>query len=140
MKTITYSLTFHNTHSMMRSLLLTAVMAISFSVSLSAQNHVGTWTWTGQDQEGNDMPVAMIIKADNTYQIDFGADGNPELHGKYTYENNTMTIADEVGDCKGAKGVYKFVVDGDTVTASIVSDECPPRAQGSASMKLTRKN
>ena len=50
-----------------------------------------------------------------------------------------MTIADEVGDCQGAKGVYKFTVDGDTATAEMISDECEPRGQGNAKMTLTRK-
>jgi len=101
---------------------------------------MGTWTWTGQDQDGNDMPMAMTFKGDNTYQIDFGGDGTVELHGKFTFADGLMTIADEVGDCKGAKGVYKFTVNGDSATAEMVSDECEPRGQGSAKMTLTRKD
>lgn len=123
----------------MRSFLLTAVLAICFSVTVSAQDYIGTWTWDSTGPDGSTMPISMEIKADNSYHIDFGADGTVELHGKYTFEDDTMTIADEVGDCKGAKGVYKFVVDGDTAMGTMVSDECEPRAQGSGSMKLTRK-
>lgn len=123
----------------MRTFLLTAILAIGFSVSVSAQDYVGTWTWEGKTPEGDAMPMAMIFKADNTYQIDFGADGVVELHGTLTYQDGVMTIADEVGDCKGAKGVYRFTVDGDTATAEMISDECEPRGQGSGSMTLTRK-
>jgi len=124
----------------MRSLLMTAVLAICFTVSVSAQDYVGTWTWTGLDQEGNDMPMAMTFKADNTYHIDFGADGTVELHGNMTYKNGVMTITDEVGDCKGAEGVYKFTVNGDSATAEMISDECEPRGQGNPKMTLTRKD
>jgi uncharacterized protein (DUF2141 family) len=51
-----------------------------------------------------------------------------------------MTITDEVGDCKGAKGVYKFTVNGDSATAEMISDECESRGQSSAKMTLIRKS
>lgn len=124
----------------MRTLLLTAVLAICFSASLSAQDHLGTWTWQGQTPEGDPMPMAMEFKADNTYHIDFGADGTVEIHGTVSYAAGVMTIADSVGDCAGAKGVYTFTVDGDKATAEMISDECEPRSQGGNTMNLTRKD
>ncbi len=112
---------------------------ICLPASLSAQaSPVGEWTSSGVTDEGETFVFKVTIADDKTYMVDFGADGEPEIKGTYTLDGNTIHIQDNEGyECTG-KGVYNFAVEGDILTMTKVSDECPGRGGPGGEMKMTR--
>lgn len=117
------------------SVLITGLMCF-LTVSLSAQSIVGKWKFEFQTDQGT-MVMSANIKADGTYALDFGNDGSVEVTGKYTHSGDEMTIQDDAGDCTG-KGVYNVKVEGDTMTMTRVSDECPNRG-GPEGVMVTKR-
>lgn len=84
---------------------------------------VGNWTAQGRpDEQGKPMPLTVVMKADGTYTVDFGADGKIDVEGKYTIEGDQITLEDNV--CVGKKGVFKMMVTETTSTLTVVDDPC----------------
>lgn len=106
------------------SFLITGLLCF-LAVSLSAQSVVGKWKYEFQTDQGT-MVMSANIKADGTYELDYGIDGTVDVTGKYTISGDEFTIQDETGNCTG-KGVYKVKVDETTMTMTLVSDECEGR-------------
>lgn len=106
---------------------------------LQAQSSpVGDWISSGKTPEGESWSFKVSIKADNTYTVDFGADGQVEIRGTYTLDGQQMTIKDNPGsECTGT-GVYKFAVDGNNITMTMISDECKGRSGPEGVMKMSR--
>lgn len=91
------------------------------------------------DEKGEMMPLLVTIDADNSYTVDFGADGEPEITGTYEEKDGKMHIQDVEGsDCTG-KGVYTFEVTDDGMTMTRVSDECEGRGGPDGKMEFSRK-
>lgn len=112
-----------------------------FSTSLSAQSDVvGEWkTMVPGQEEGSMMPILVSIKADNTYTVDFGADGAVEIKGAYQSKGNQLVIQDVEGsDCTG-KGIYTYEVSDEGMTMSRVSDECENRGGPDGKMVFSRE-
>ncbi len=117
-------------------LMLALLFLLPFS--LTAQGPVGAWRFNVPDNEGNMIPVQVNITDSGTYAVDFGIDGTVEINGKYTVEKDQMTIQDNEGSECTAKGVYKFSVDGNTLTMTRVSDGCENRGGPDGVMKMER--
>ena len=96
---------------------------------MNAQDFIGTWGWTTVGPDGNAMPLQVTFKADNTFEIDFGADGTVEEKGEFSIKDGSthIKVVTEGGPCYNKVGVYTMTVSGDTCTATFVSDECDAR-------------
>lgn len=115
------------------------LLCFSLPLGLSAQSGpAGEWKTMIPDQEGNMIPLLVSIKADNTYSVDFGADGVVEINGTYKSEDGQITIRDNEGsECTG-KGVYKYEVTADGMTMTRVSEECEGRGGPEGKMEFSR--
>lgn len=117
---------------------LVLTFAVTLSSDLMAQDPFGNWKMSVPDQNGVMIPLAVVIAADGTYTIDFGADGTIETKGKHLEDGNKITIRDIEGtDCTEA-GVYTFKIEGDTMTMTRVSDSCPGRGGPEGIMTMRR--
>jgi len=104
--------------------------------SLSAQNIVGTWQWTAENEEGNEETAILEFNEDLTATIDLGADGTVEFESDYIYTEGRLFIrsTDEEDVCAGMEGIYSFELEGDMAFMELVSDECAIRKDAAASM------
>lgn len=102
----------------------------------SAQSVAGKWKFEIPSDQGT-MVLVADIKADGTYTLDFGNDGNVEVNGTYTASGDQYTIKDSVGECTG-KGVYTMTATATTLTMTRISDECPDRGGPTGKMVATR--
>ncbi|MCB9048352.1 MAG: hypothetical protein H6556_02885 [Lewinellaceae bacterium] len=117
------------------------IFCFCFSASLSAQSEaVGEWkTMIPGQEEGSMIPLHVSIKDDNTYALDFGADGAVEIKGSYQSKGDQIVIQDVEGsDCTG-KGIYTFEVNDAGMTMTRVSDECEGRGGPEGKMVFDRK-
>lgn len=106
-------------------IILTVIVCLP--IGLTAQDLSGTWKMSMPDENGNMVTVQSTISDDGTYALDWGADGSVEIKGKYTSENGQITFWDTSGSQCTAKGVYKWKVEGNTLTMTRVSDGCDGR-------------
>lgn len=96
-------------------------------LGLAAQSPAGSWKLSVPDENGTMVPLYVDIADDGTYTLDFGADGKIDTKGKYSLDNDKMTIQDTEGsDCTEA-GVYAYKNDGKTMTMTRISDACTGR-------------
>lgn len=107
--------------------------------SLTAQSELtGNWHTSFTDEEGQSWKVQLTMKADQTYTVDFNADGTTEIEGTFNVKGNEITVQDVKGsDCTG-KGVYTFSIEGDQLTMQAIKDECPGRSGPEGKMVFTR--
>ncbi len=121
--------------------LFSSILLICFCLpfNLTAQSGiVGTWQSTIAGREGNPMALQVTIKADNTYAVDFGADGEVEITGTYSVDGDQITVQDDAGnECTG-KGVYTFKVTGDELLMERISEECEGRGGPEGKMGFSR--
>lgn len=115
----------------MKKALFSATLLLTFALSGLAQRaaYVGTWAGEGTGPDGQMVKFKMII-AEDSYQLDMGMDGNINVVGKVVAEGDQVSVWDVSGElaCPGdQKGVYKFAVDGDTLTFTKVEDPCEGR-------------
>ena len=110
------------------SLIFALVMAVQFGGCALFREApqsplVGTWT--------NQLGTVWALKADGTFEVAFNNSNRPTLWGKYSVDDDTMTIHEAHGfqvpkPCR-AKATYKFNRDQDTLTFTKVSDKCKLR-------------
>jgi hypothetical protein len=86
---------------------------------------VGTWT--------NSFGTVWIARADGTFSVDLNKDGKPDVTGRYTVDNDTITLQEGKSTmpnpCKGP-AVYKFSrPDKNTLEFTLVKDSCRTRKQ-----------
>ncbi len=87
----------------------------------------GDWKMSVPDEQGNMMTVKLTMTAEGTHTVDFGIDGTFDIEGTHTLEGDQITISDVKGAAacpSDQKGVYKYKVEGDTLTMTRVSDAC----------------
>lgn len=118
------------------------VVILCFCLPLASSGQssaVGEWkAMIPADDQGNMMPMHVSIKADNTYTVDFGADGVVEIKGTFSEKDGQITIQDVEGsECTG-KGVYKYEVTADGLKMTRVSEECEGRGGPDGVMELKR--
>lgn len=103
----------------------------------SSQDLVGTWKMMVPDQNGEMIPMHATMKADGTYQLDWGGDGQIEINGRYQQDDSKITIWDVDGECT-AKGVYNWKIEGRTLTMTRISDGCAQRGGPDGVMQAER--
>lgn len=106
-------------------LLTTALVLLP--MALMAQSPVGAWKMSVPDQNGAMMTIQVTMSDKGTYTVDYAADGSVETKGKYSLEGAKMTFQDTEGTDCTTVGVYTIKIEGDTLTMTRVSDNCPNR-------------
>ncbi|MCB0529473.1 MAG: hypothetical protein KDC65_13405 [Saprospiraceae bacterium] len=124
----------------MKKFPLLFLFLLVYCAGVSAQTSViiGKWSGSFPGEDGQTLNFSMTI-SDDSYQIDFGMDGRVDITGSYTADGDQVTVWDTAGEntCPSdQKGVYKYALDGDTLTFTQVKDDCPGR--GSEPMVLKR--
>ncbi len=117
---------------------LILVSLLFLPIGLIAQSIAGTWKMSVPADDGSTMTIKVNIAADGTYALDWGADGSVETKGKYTAENGKMTVQDTEGAECTSKGVYNYKIEGNTLTMTRISDDCPNRGGPEGVMTMTR--
>ena len=117
-------------------------LALFFTVgaTCTGQSLTGEWTYTLTTPEGDSFENLLVIQDDGIITIDMGSDGEVDVISDYTIDNDQITVLDNREDspCYGMPGVYRFVEEGeDTVTLTVVDDECENRRQG-APKRMTK--
>jgi hypothetical protein len=83
---------------------------------------VGNWA--------NSIGTVWMIKTDGTFDVDLDKDGKRDAWGKYTVQNDTVTMWRTGGTkpkgCDG-KGVYRFTRSEDGLQFTLVRDTCKLR-------------
>lgn len=117
--------------------LFLAIMSM-LPFGLMAQSPAGAWKMSVPDQDGKMTPLKVVLSADGTYTVDFGADGKIDIKGKYTMEGDKITVQDTEGSDCAEKGVYTLKIEGDTLTMTRISDGCPGRGGPDGVMSMQR--
>jgi len=120
----------------MKSVFLFCLLFVS-PLFLFSQDMVGTWKMMVPDQSGGMVVMHSIIKADGTYQLDYEADGQIEFNGKYESEDDQVMFWTVDGDCN-EKGNYHWKVEGNTMTLTLISDDCEGRSGPEGKMVFER--
>jgi len=124
----------------MKKLFMFFLFAFSLSTVFAQQaSLVGKWTGQFPNPDGTVLKFTMTITED-AFHFDFGSDGTFDASGGYASNgSDQITIWDTAGQnvCPSdQKGVYSYVLSGDSVTFTKVSDTCPGR--GDAPLVLNR--
>lgn len=123
----------------MKQSFLFIVCIFLFSAAASAQSITGKWAGEFPGQDGQAALKFTLTITENTYQFDMGMDGKADVTGSYTADGSQITIWDTSGEnaCPAdQKGVYAYVLSGDTATFTKVSDACAGR--GAAPLVVKR--
>ncbi len=107
-------------------------------ISLAAQSLAGTWKMEVPGDDGGTMIIKATLSEDGSYSLDWGADGNVEVKGKYEAKDGQVTIWDVEGSDCTSKGVYKYAISGNTMTMTRVSDACADRGGPEGVMTMQR--
>lgn len=115
---------------------LFTLLGLCLASSLFAQDIVGTWQWTAEDEDGEEQAAILEFDEDLTLTMDLGADGTVEFESDYIYTDRRLFISStsEEDACAGMQGVYSFELEGDMAFMELVSDECDIRKDAAASM------
>lgn len=117
---------------------LILLLCFCLPFGLAAQSIEGSWSTQVPDGQGGMMTLKVTMD-NGSYAVDFGADGNIEINGKYEISGDQVTIQDTGGPnaCNG-KGVYKLEISSTAMKMTRVSDECPDRGGPEGVMSWTR--
>lgn len=83
---------------------------------------VGEYTSQAPDEQGKLMPLKVSMKADGTFTVDFGADSNIDITGKYSIEGDQITLLDSF--CPDQKGIFKLEMTETVTTFTVITDPC----------------
>ena len=114
----------------MKQSLFFVAFICAFSTTTFAQSLVGRWAGEFPGQNGQPAVKFTLSISEHTYQFDMGMDGKVDVTGAYTTDGKQITIWDTAGEntCPSdQKGVYAYVLDGNSATFTKVSDACPGR-------------
>lgn len=127
----------------LQPIMFTLALIVCISLAAQAQSSSIAGAWKSEvpaGEEGQMVPVKLLISEDGTYTVDFGMDGVVEIKGHYSIEGNRLTVQDDAygeNPCTG-KGVYTFSVDAANFSANRISDECENRGGPDGKMSFTR--
>lgn len=118
---------------------LFAVLCFCLPIGLLAQSGLeGTWQMTVPTDDGGTMAINVSLNDDGTYGVDFGADGQVEVKGKYDVDGTKITVQNVSGDECTSKGEYEFKVTETDLIMNQVSDPCPNRGGPEGVMRFKR--
>ena len=116
------------------------LLAVSFlTVTLNAQ--LNNTKWNGQLNIQNGMNTLFNFSNDTLEVVN--SDNNESLETmKYTIKDSLLTLQKLYGTSQcdtSTPGVYKFQIVENELTLTLVSDECPDRAEAIGTMKLQKQ-
>ncbi|MEO8069111.1 MAG: T9SS type A sorting domain-containing protein [Flavobacteriales bacterium] len=98
-------------------------IACILALCSSAQQLQNT-TWSVYDQ-GN---LAFYMRFDGSV-LSYSIDNTSYTPiSNYTDNSGNFTLVDMLGSCAGITGTYTYIVDGDTLRWTLISDACPSRS------------
>ncbi len=112
-------------------LLLLLIGCGSSSVELLQGTYIGMSSAT--DHQGNGLSISgrWGLKLADDSRFTVFLDGEVVVEGRYTVEENQLEFTDEKGPlaCRAeqATGIYKWALDGKTLTLTLVEDICDGR-------------
>ena len=107
---------------------------------ISAQAHLGDWTYELNQPNGTVDTVKLTIQNNGIILGDFGNDGTIDSYTVYTIDNDKITIQDVNTDspCYDVIGVYELRIKGNTNTVRAVHDPCELRRNGHNDIQMKR--
>lgn len=107
-------------------------------IGLMAQSIAGTWNMTVPGENGEPLTFQAKISEDGTYALDWLADGKIEARGKFEISGDQITVQDTEGEGCKEKGVYRYKIEGNTLTMTRIDDPCSNRGGPDGVMTMTR--
>ncbi|MBK7406830.1 MAG: hypothetical protein IPL49_12595 [Saprospirales bacterium] len=119
----------------------TALVLLMPLFMAAQESLVGNWTTSvPAGEDGSVIPLKVTMTDAGTYTLDFGADGQVEVSGKYIVDGNQVVIMDEEGgECKGQRGIYTFTADATSLMMVRTQDACEGRGGPEGKMRFTRE-
>jgi hypothetical protein len=116
------------------------LLTVSFlAVTVNAQ--LSNTKWNGQLNIQNGMNTLFNFSNDTLEVVN--NDNNESLETmKYTIKDSLLTLQKLYGSSQcdtSTSGVYKFQIAENELTLTLVSDECPDRAEAIGTMKLQKQ-
>lgn len=116
-----------------------ALLFVTFiAFNLQAQLANTKWTGTLNVQGGTDV----IFQFNNdTLEVSIPASGESIETMTYTTADSVISLKKIYGSsqCDTSVGKYKYVISGNELTLSLISDNCPDRSAAIGTMKLEKK-
>lgn len=85
---------------------------------------VGTWT-----KSFDEVSIAFSILPDQTFEVEFTGDDEPDVTGSYRVSGTQITFTDEGGEqSSGESGTYTFKAGEGTLTFTMVDDPVEDRS------------
>ena len=120
----------------MRKILLTAaVIFIAFSTKAQLANT----KWKGTLNVENGMDAVFNFHND-TLDVSSAESGEDIETMSYNTTDSVLTLIKLYGQsqCDTTAGKYKYAIEDNELTLSLISDECPDRSQAIGTMKLEK--
>lgn len=115
----------------MKKLALLLICSFMLPLFTMAQDSiVGQWKMEVPDEQGNMVAIALTIKGDGSYTVDWYLDGSIEIEGNYEMDGSEITVWDTGGPnaCESdKKGRYVCTIEGGKLTMEMISDDCEGR-------------
>ncbi|MGN6802599.1 MAG: hypothetical protein ACTHJN_11900 [Ginsengibacter sp.] len=120
----------------MRKILVTA--AIIF-VALSTKAQLANTKWKGTLNVENGLDAVFNFHND-TLEVSSAESGEDLETMSYNTTDSVLTLVKLYGQsqCDTTAGKYKYAIENNELTLSVISDECPDRSQAIGTMKLEK--
>ncbi len=104
-------------------------------IKTSGNSIVGVWHKTT-----NGRTVTRTFFDDNKVQTDFFKGPEIDVWGHYSVNNDTITLSDVGGEACISDGEYRFIIRNDSLTFSVLDDDCQGRKLGLESIWVRKIN
>lgn len=112
-------------------LLLLLIGCRSSSLELLQGNYISMSPGTDHQANGLSLPGSWGLKLADDSRFTVLNDGEVVVEGRYTVEENQLEFTDEKGPlaCQAEQetGIYKWALEGKTLTLTLVDDKCDGR-------------
>ena len=107
-------------------LAISLLLTIQLTMIARGQDSPAVGKW---EKYSNGVTMAFILDKDLNYTVDFESDGNIEVRGTYTVEENTITFTDKPGGYASPDpGIYTFKIEEDKLIYTIKNDPTAGRS------------
>ena len=116
-----------------------ALLLVTF-ITFNLRAQLSDTKWTGKLNIEGGMDVVFRFSND-TLEVSNPANGESIETMKYTTTDSVMTLEKLYGNsqCDTSLGQYKYVISGNQMTLSLISDNCADRSGAIGTMKLEKK-
>ena len=132
---------FHQQNLFTMKNVLMIILAISLSISITAQDDsmAGTYMATVATDDG-EITMTMEIMDNGNYSLDNDGDGIMDVFAKYeVHDDETVTIWHVSGDDCHDKGKYQIATTDSTISIEVIDDPCDGRIPPDGKLTWTKK-